>query len=223
ALVVFENVEKHYRLGKVSVPALRGISLFVLHGSFLTVFGPSGSGKTTLLNLIGLIDFPDSGSICIGGYRIDPKKERELITFRREYLGFVFQNFNLIPILNAEENIEYPLLNSPLTLRERKRRVRKLLYEVGLAGMERRFPNELSGGQRQRVAIARALVRFPRIVLADEPTANLDSATGKAIIDIMQRMNRELKTTFILATHDQEILQKSDTLLALHDGRLLKE
>lgn len=219
--IQFENVYKSYHLGKVSVQALRGISFAIKKGEFITVMGPSGSGKSTLLNLIGLIDAPDQGRFVLNDQVIDFNNDRLLTRMRRQYIGFVFQNFNLIPILNVKENVGYPLLNSTLTLSEREQRINKLLEMVGLSGLEKRFPHELSGGQRQRVAIARALIHSPLVVLADEPTANLDSETGKMIVALMRQMNREEKVTFILATHDPSLISHADHILQICDGKLV--
>ncbi len=220
ALIELNHVHKDYWLGKVTVNALIDINLKIDSGSFITVMGPSGSGKSTLLNLIGLLDYADRGEVYFDGQIIDSRDDKRLTFYRREYFGFIFQSFNLIPILNVEENIMYPLLNSKIRISERKNRVYKLLEMVGLNGMHKRFPNELSGGQQQRVAIARALVRSPRVILADEPTANLDSETGKMIVQLLHDLNRDENITHILATHDREIIKNSDLILNLVDGRI---
>lgn len=223
SFIQFEDVYKSYHLGKLFVPALSGVSFAIEQGEFITLMGPSGSGKTTLLNLLGLIDTPDQGRILLN-YQIIPFNKEQLLTkIRRQSIGFIFQSFNLIPILNVKENVEYPLLNSSLPLSVREQRSNKLLSMVGLAGLEKRFPHELSGGQRQRVAIARALVHSPSVVLADEPTANLDSETGSMIVDLMRRMNREEKVTFILATHDPSIISHADRVLKIRDGKLVNK
>lgn len=223
SFIQFEDVYKSYHLGKLFVPALSGVSFGIEQGEFITLMGPSGSGKTTLLNLLGLIDTPDQGRILLN-YQIIPFNKEQLLTkIRRQSIGFIFQSFNLIPILNVKENVEYPLLNSSLPLGVREQRSNKLLSMVGLAGLEKRFPHELSGGQRQRVAIARALVHSPSVVLADEPTANLDSETGSMIVDLMRRMNREEKVTFILATHDPSIISHADRVLKIRDGKLVNK
>lgn len=219
--IQFENVYKNYDLGKVSVQALRGISFAVEQGEFITVMGPSGSGKSTLLNLIGLIDAPDQGRVLMQDQVVDFAKDLGLAKLRRQLIGFVFQSFNLIPILNVKENVGYPLLNSAMALSEREQRIAKLLGMVGLSGLEKRFPHELSGGQRQRVAIARALIHSPGVVLADEPTANLDSETGKMVVALMRQMNQEQKVTFILATHDPSIISQADHVLKICDGKLV--
>jgi len=217
----FDSVQKNYQLGKVTVPALRGVSFRIDQGDFVTIIGPSGSGKSTLLNLLGLIDAPNAGDVYLFGEKVDFNRERYLTKLRKQYIGFIFQSFNLIPILNIKENIGYALHNSSLTLKERDRKILQLIEMVGLSGLEKRFPNELSGGQRQRVAIARALIHSPQIVLADEPTANLDSETGGLIVELLHRMNQEAKVTFALATHDQAIISRSDHLLKIHDGKIV--
>ena len=217
--VVVRDVSKTYRLGKVTVTALDGVSLAVKAGEFLAVAGPSGSGKTTLLNLIGCLDTPTSGQVAIDGEAISGLSPGRRADLRARKLGFVFQTFNLIPVLTAWENVEYPLLL------QRGRgdvaaRVRAALEHVGLADRARHRPPELSGGQQQRVAIARALVTEPALVLADEPTANLDSRTGHEIIELMRRLNRERGTTFVFSTHDPRIVNVADRVLEISDGRL---
>jgi putative ABC transport system ATP-binding protein len=217
--VAVKDVSKTYRLGKVTVPALAGVSLVVKAGEFLAVAGPSGSGKTTLLNLIGCLDTPTSGEVAIDGQAINGLSPGRRADLRARKLGFVFQTFNLIPVLTAWENVEYPLLL------QRGRgdvaaRVRAALEHVGLADRARHRPPELSGGQQQRVAIARALVTEPALVLADEPTANLDSRTGHEIVELMRRLNRERGTTFVFSTHDPRIVNAADRVLEICDGRL---
>jgi putative ABC transport system ATP-binding protein len=218
-VVTVQDVSKTYRLGKLSVTALAGVSLRVAAGEFLAVAGPSGSGKTTLLNLIGCLDTPSAGEITIDGEpvtRLSPGRRADL---RARKLGFVFQTFNLIPVLTAWENVEYPLL-----IHRRggdvAARVKRVLEQVGLAERARHRPAELSGGQQQRVAIARALVGEPALVLADEPTANLDSTTGHEIVELMRSLNRERGTTFVFSTHDPRIMKVADRVLAMSDGRL---
>ena len=220
-MIELKNINKSYDLGKVKVPALRGLSLTINAGSFITFIGPSGCGKSTLLNIIGLIDHPTEGMVFIDGIIISTKKEKELTRLRRDKFGFIFQSFNLIPILNVFENVEYPLLYSRIPVKKRKERVQELLDNAGLSGMEKRFPNELSGGQRQRVAIARALVRHPEVLIADEPTANLDSETGSVIVDLIHELNRKQDTTVILATHDQALISRSESVYMICDGRLV--
>ena len=217
--VAVRDVSKTYRLGKVTVTALAGVSLAVKAGEFLAVAGPSGSGKTTLLNLIGCLDTPTSGEVLIDGEAIGGLSAGRRADLRARKLGFVFQTFNLIPVLTAWENVEYPLLLQ----RDRgdvAARVRAALEHVGLADRARHRPPELSGGQQQRVAIARALVTEPALVLADEPTANLDSRTGHEIVELMRRLNRERGTTFVFSTHDPRIVNAADRVIEISDGRL---
>ena len=217
--VAVQNVTKTYRLGKLTVTALAGVSLTVKAGEFLAVAGPSGSGKTTLLNLIGCLDTPTAGEIAIDGEPVSALSPGRRADLRARKLGFVFQTFNLIPVLTAYENVEYPLL-----IHRRggdvATRVRAALEQVGLADRARHRPSELSGGQQQRVAVARALVAEPALVLADEPTANLDSHTGHEIIELMRRLNREHGSTFVFSTHDPRIMQAADRVLEISDGRL---
>ena len=221
--VSVENVVKTYPTGESVVHALRGVSLEVAQGEFLSIAGPSGSGKTTLLNLVGCIDAADSGEITIGGTRVSRMKRDELAMFRRRNLGFVFQTFNLIPVLSAAENVSFALSLLGMPDREIRDRTRAILAEVGLAGMEDRLPSRLSGGQQQRVAVARALVKEPSIVLADEPTANLDSDTGKAILELMRAMNEARRTTFVFSTHDPMVMDFARRLLRLHDGAIASD
>jgi putative ABC transport system ATP-binding protein len=219
-----ENATKDYQLGRTTVPALRGVSLAVERGEFITVAGPSGSGKSTLLNLIGCLDHPTSGRVLIGDEDVATLGDDALSDLRADKIGFIFQTFNLIPVLSALENVEFPLLVRRSAGRGRGRDVREralqALEEVGLAEFARHRPDELSGGQRQRVAIARALVSDPVIVLADEPTANLDSATGDAIIALMREINRRDGTTFIFSTHDPKIMARAQRVVRLADGRI---
>jgi len=217
--VAVRDVSKTYRLGKVTVTALDGVSLAVKAGEFLAVAGPSGSGKTTLLNLIGCLDTPTSGEVAIDGEAISGLSPGRRADLRARKLGFVFQTFNLIPVLTAWENVEYPLLLQRCR-GDVAARVRAALEHVGLADRARHRPPELSGGQQQRVAIARALVTEPALVLADEPTANLDSRTGHEIIELMRRLNRERGTTFVFSTHDPRIVNVADRVLEISDGRL---
>jgi putative ABC transport system ATP-binding protein len=222
-VVELHEVHKTYRLGKTEVPALRGISLAIAPGEFVAIAGPSGSGKTSALNLIGCIDKPTAGRILFEEEDITEIPLPVLAATRREKLGFIFQTFNLIPVLNAYENVEYPLLLQHFSTPERRQRVMQALERVGLADRAKHKPNELSGGQRQRVAIARALVGDPRVVLADEPTANLDSVTAGEIIALMRRLNQEQGVTFIFSTHDTRITQAAARLVNLHDGRINNE
>jgi putative ABC transport system ATP-binding protein len=216
------NLTKDYQVGQETVRALRGVNLAVSQGDFLVVNGPSGSGKTTLLNLIACIDAPTSGEVLIEGQAVSKLSEGRLAELRREKIGLIFQTFNLIPVLSAYENAEYPLLLLKLSRLERQRRVNALLEEVGLADMQKRRPDELSGGQRQRVAIARALVTTPKIVLADEPTANLDSDTGAQVMQIMRRLNEEHKVAFVVVTHDPVVTQYAKRMLRMRDGKLVE-
>lgn len=220
-LIRIEHVSKQYRLGRQWVPALTDVTLTIDDGVFLAIAGPSGSGKSTLLNLIGCIDTPTDGRIVLDGRDVSGQSPDQLADLRARLLGFVFQSFNLLPVLSAIENVEYPLLQfAELDRTERHRRVHAVLDRVGLARHGKHRPNELSGGQRQRVAIARALVTRPRIILADEPTANLDSKTGEAILDLMKEINRESGTTFVFSTHDKRVIAKADRLVRIEDGRI---
>jgi putative ABC transport system ATP-binding protein len=212
-------------MGKIEIQALKGVNLTIAEGDFVAVAGPSGSGKTTLLNIIGLIDNYNQGSLSIDGLEIKGQNRGELARLRRELIGFVFQSFNLLPVLNVYENVELPLVISKKggSKAERRKRVQYLLEEVGLADRGNHTPAELSGGQQQRVAIARALVTSPRIVIADEPTANLDSETGERVLSLMKEINRAEKTTFIFSTHDPEIWKMADHIVFLHDGFIKSE
>ena len=223
AVVRLDEVEKIYRVGEVDVPALRGVTLRIHPGCFSVVVGPSGSGKTTLLNLIGGIDVPTAGTVELCGRDLRTLSDDALSEFRARHVGFVFQGFNLLPVLSAYENVEYPLLLLGTPASDRRRRTLAMLEAVGLADQAGRRPNELSGGQRQRVAIARALVKGPDIVLADEPTANLDSQTGAAIIALLHEVQAELRTTFVFSTHDPQLMSHSDETFAVRDGRLVSE
>ena len=221
AIVSVENVTKTYHLGKTEVPALRGVSLEIHAGEFLAVAGPSGSGKTTLLNLIGCVDTPTAGVVRVDGKDTSALSERALTDLRLRRIGFIFQSFNLVPVLSVFQNVEFPLLlQGGLTRAERQARVLGLLEAVGLSDHARHRPSELSGGQRQRVAVARALVGRPRLVLADEPTANLDSTTGATIIDLMRDMNRRDQTTFLFSTHDQKVMAHAHAVVRIADGQL---
>ena len=221
SIVSVRNVSKIYMLGKTEVPALREVSLDIAAGEFISIAGPSGSGKTTLLNLIGCVDTPTAGSVEVNGQDTSRLPERALTQLRLETLGFIFQSFNLVSVLSVFQNVEYPLLlQGGLTRRARAERVLKLLEQVGIAGHAKHRPSELSGGQRQRVAIARALVTKPKIVLADEPTANLDSQTGENIIDLMKEMNRD-GTTFIFSTHDPKVMAHANAVVRIADGKLV--
>jgi putative ABC transport system ATP-binding protein len=222
-MVRIENVRRDYVMGDVAVQALKGISLTVNKGDFLAIAGPSGSGKTTLLNIIGCIDRADGGTIRIDGEDVGKKTKDELALFRRRQLGFIFQTFNLIPVLTAYENVAFALSILNIPAEEERRRTMAILDEVGLSGMENRRPNRLSGGQQQRVAIARALVKEPLIVLADAPTANRDSRTGETILKLMLEMNRKHNTTFIFSTHDPMVMDYARRLVRLHDGEIVSD
>ena len=219
--VIARQLSKRYPLGRTIVHALREVSLDITRGEIVCFMGPSGSGKSTLLHLLGLIDFPTSGSLELFGEPVDPKDEKKLTAVRRERLGFVFQSFNLIPVLTVGENVGYPLRHAAMGVSARRRRVEEMLENVGLAGFGGRFPNSLYGGERQRVAIARALIRSPSLVLADEPTANLDSANGAAVIELLQSLSRVAGATVVLATHDTEVSRRADRILRLHDGQVV--
>ncbi len=219
--VVLSGVERTYRLDSVDVPALVAIDLVILPNRFTVISGPSGSGKTTLLNLIGCIDRPDRGTIMVGGQPVQELSDDALSDFRGRRLGFVFQNFNLLPVLTAYENVEYPMLLGQVSKRRRQSRVRKLLEAVGLEAFGHHRPGQLSGGQRQRVAIARALARKPQLVLADEPTANLDSKTGAEIIELMRRLQRRYHISFIFSSHDPKVLEAADDAVHIRDGRIV--
>lgn len=221
-MIEIKDVKKDYELGKTVVHALRGIDFFVAEGEFISVIGPSGSGKTTLLNVIGCIDFASSGSVKIGGTEITVLNDKQITDIRLNKIGFIFQTFNLIPVLNIIENVEFPLLlMKKHSKNEIKKRAEKLIEEVGLKDYITHRPAELSGGQRQRVAIARALVTNPNIVLADEPTANLDSVTGASILELMREMNRVEKTTFIFSTHDANVLKYAQKIVKIKDGMII--
>ena len=220
-LVRTETLDKTYRLGKTSIPALRGVSLDIREGEFTALSGPSGSGKTTLLNILGLIDSPTSGRVLFENAQVRYNGLANLHRLRLEKLGFIFQTFNLIPVLTAYENVEYPLLLTRKSAADRRSRVERLLKEVRIWEFRKHKPNELSGGQRQRVAIARALVNSPRIVLADEPTANIDSATAREILDLMKALNEEEKVTFLFSSHDPLVLGYAKRVIKLHDGAIV--
>jgi putative ABC transport system ATP-binding protein len=218
--VVLKGVARTYRLDAVDVPALVDIDLVILPDRFTVISGPSGSGKTTLLNLIGCIDRPDRGTIMVGGKPVQNMSDDALSDFRARRLGFVFQNFNLLPVLTAFENVEYPLVLSHAPKKARAKRARKLLAAVGLADFAHHRPGQLSGGQRQRVAIARALARKPELVLADEPTANLDSKTGADIIMLMRKLQQQHHVSFVFSSHDPKVLEAADDAVHIQDGRI---
>ena len=221
--VICTNVSKQYRQDTIVVQALSGIDLAVPKGDFICLSGPSGSGKTTLLNLIGGLDMPSSGEITVAGRRVDLLSKGELASMRLRHLGFVFQAFNLIPVLTAYENVAFVLQLQGMERRKRRARAQAMLKEVGLEGLENRRPAELSGGQQQRVAVARAMVSGPSLVLADEPTANLDSQNGKILLELMRKMNEKHSATFIIATHEQLVMDQAKRLIHLHDGRIVSD
>jgi putative ABC transport system ATP-binding protein len=221
-IVTFEDVSKTYRMGEVDVAALSRVSLKIPKGAFTAFVGPSGSGKTTALNLIGCLDQPTEGKVTVAGRIIGTMGRGESAIFRGEHLGFVFQDFNLLPVLTVYENVEYPLLmirNMPKG--QRQPTVKRVLAAVGMEDQAGKYPAQLSGGQKQRVAIARALVGSPALVLADEPTANLDGATAHRVVELMKRMRNEFGTTFVFSTHDPRIINQAEVIFHLEDGRLL--
>ncbi|HYD60314.1 MAG TPA: ABC transporter ATP-binding protein [Noviherbaspirillum sp.] len=218
--VVLKQVGKTYHLDAVNVPALSDINLEIRPDCFTVISGPSGSGKTTLLNVIGCIDRPDHGEIMVAGQAVQKMPDDALSDFRARHLGFIFQNFNLLPVLTAYENVEYPLMLTKMPAAQRRERVLALLDAVGLSDRANNRPGQLSGGQRQRVAIARALAPAPKLVLADEPTANLDSQTGAAIIALMRKMQRDHHVSFVFSSHDPQVLAEADDAVFLRDGRI---
>ncbi len=220
-LISFAKVSKNYRTGKIVFPALKEVDLEVNQGEFLALAGPSGSGKTTILNIIGLLDKPSSGKYSFAGEDSAARSDNTLAELRRDLIGFVFQTFNLIPVLTAFENVEFPLLmQGGMTAAERRNKVEALLREVGLGEFMQRRPAEMSGGQQQRVAVARALVKQPSLVLADEPTANLDSRNGREILELMKAMNEKTGATFLFSTHDRMVMDLAGRLIQLRDGRI---
>jgi len=221
--VELKGVKKTYRTGPIEVPALRGISLQIAAGEFAATAGPSGSGKTTLLNIIGGLDRADAGEIWVAGQNLQLLSSGELAHLRLRSIGFVFQTYNLLPVLTALENAEFTLLLQSIPARKRREMVEKLFLEIGLAGLENRRPAELSGGQQQRVAVARAMVTEPALILADEPTANLDSATAVSLLDVMEHLNRATGTTFIFSTHDPQVMERAHRLIRLRDGQIASD
>jgi putative ABC transport system ATP-binding protein len=225
-IIEMSNIKKVYPLGKTEVHALRGVDFSVEEGGFISIIGPSGSGKTTLLNIIGCIDTPTEGAMKIGGEDITSLNDKQLTNIRLFKVGFIFQTFNLIPVLSLLENVEFPLLlmkGNKTSKKEIREKAEKLIQDVGLIDYLKHKPAELSGGQRQRVAIARALVTKPEIVLADEPTANLDSETGASILDLMRHLNETEKTTFIFSTHDPDVIKYARKIVKIRDGVIVKE
>lgn len=222
-MIKIRDLVKDYQSGENVVNALKKISVDIEAGEFTAIAGPSGSGKTTMLNIIGCIDSLDAGTVTIGDREVSTMEKSEKSFYRRENLGFIFQSYNLIPVLTAYENVAFPLNLLGMSEKEIKPKVMQMLKEVGLEGMEHRVPSKLSGGQQQRVSIARALIKNPQLVLADEPTANLDSHTGHDILELMLEMNRKHNTTFIFSTHDQMVMDCAKRLLYLHDGEVVKD
>jgi len=219
-LIVARSIRKTYQDNGVPVEAVRGIDLTITKGEFSAIVGPSGSGKTTFLNIISGLDQPSQGEIHLAGKSLSSMSGRELSDFRRDHIGFIFQAYNLIPVLTVEENVEYIMLLQGVNKEERHRRVEKILAELGLEGFAGRLPTKLSGGQQQRVAVARAMVAGPSLVLADEPTANLDSKTGGELLDMMRTQNEKSGITFVFSTHDTKIMERARRLVTLKDGRI---
>jgi len=219
-VIITKGVTKVYNPEKIPVHALRGVDLEIQEGEFTAIVGPSGSGKTTLLNIIGGLDRPTEGAVEVGGRRINELSDNELIDFRKEHIGFVFQAYNLIPVLTARENVEFVMLLQRRSKEEREARVRELLDEVDLSDKIDKRPSELSGGQQQRVAVARALAPKPAFILADEPTANLDSTSTANLLDLMAELNRREKVTFIFSTHDQRVIDRARRVVTLVDGKV---
>jgi putative ABC transport system ATP-binding protein len=219
--LVLESVTKVYRKGEGEVVAIDDISLSIEKGEYLAIVGPSGSGKTTLLNILGCLDRPSRGRMIYDGVELRELGEQALSAYRRDRISFVFQSYNLIPVLTVRENVELPLvIERKLDKKAVRSRAEEMIAAVGLSGMEERFPRELSGGQEQRVAIARALVKRPLVVLADEPTANLDSKTAEEIVELMKRINVEQKTTFVFSTHDRLVMEHARRIVTIRDGRV---
>ena len=219
-IIVLENLVKIYRQGKLEVPAVRGVNLEIKSGEFTAISGPSGSGKTTVLNIIGALDDPTDGKVFVEGIHLASLSRSALSRLRRDRIGFVFQAYNLIPVLTAFENAEIVLALQGIAVKERRERVMGLLADVGLEGMEHRRPDQLSGGQQQRVAIARAIASNPAVVLADEPTANVDSSTAEKLLSIMEKLNREQHVTFVFSTHDQKVMDRARRIIHLVDGKI---
>jgi len=215
-----ENLDKIYQDNGVPVHALKNINLAIEKGAYVVIAGPSGSGKTTLLNLLGALDKPTSGKVFFEDTDLSSKTKKELSGFRLNNLGFIFQAYNLIPVLSARENIEFSMMLLKIPENERRERALTLLNELGIEELADKRPNDMSGGQQQRVAVARAIINNPNIVLADEPTANLDSVTGGILLDLMEKMNREKNITFIFSSHDQQVIQRAKTLITLKDGMI---
>jgi putative ABC transport system ATP-binding protein len=221
ALIDLKQVSKTYQVGETSVQALKDINLQLEEQTFVSFVGPSGSGKTTLLNLIGCLDIPTAGEVFVRDTQVNGFSTKEAAQFRGDYIGFIFQNFNLLPVLTVYENVEYPLIMvQHLPAKERRERVLRYLEAVEMLDQKDKYPSQISGGQKQRVAVARALVTNPQLVLADEPTANLDSVSALKVIELMRQMQRELKTTFIFSTHDPKIVKEAQIIFTLVDGQI---
>ena len=223
SIVECRDINKTYHQGKIEVHALKGVTLSIDEGGFVALAGPSGSGKTTLLNIIGGLDQPDSGSVSVDGNTFEKMTQSELALLRLHRVGFVFQSYNLIPVLSAVENVEFVMLLQGVQAAQRRERAKAILDDVGLEAKYDRRPAELSGGQQQRVAVARAIVSNPSIVLADEPTANLDSKTGNGLLEMMKKMNEEKKVTFIFSTHDKMVMDYARRLILIRDGRIVDD
>jgi len=220
ALIELRDIDKIYPLGNQQVHAVRHLDLHIDSGEFTVLAGPSGSGKTTVLNLIGALDRPSNGSVTVCGIDLVAAKDRELSDFRLRNIGFIFQSYNLIPVLTAAENAEFPLMLQGVDKTERRRRISRLFAELGIAGLEERRPMDLSGGQQQRVAVARSLASEPAVILADEPTANLDSTTSQGLLDLMHRLNAEKGVTFVFSSHDPQVIGCARRVIDLHDGEI---
>ncbi len=219
-IIKARNVKKTYNSNGIEVFAVRGIDLTLNEGEFTAIVGPSGSGKTTFLNTISGLDTPTEGDIWLNGKELSKMSGKELSDMRRDNIGFIFQSYNLIPVLTVEENIEYIMMLQGIKIEQRRRRIKEILEEVELQGFEKRFPPQLSGGQQQRVAVARAMVSNPKLILADEPTANLDSKTSNNLLDMMKKLNKETNMTFLFSTHDPLIMEKADRVISLKDGMI---
>lgn len=222
-IVETRNVTKTYHDNGVDVQAVRGIDLNIENGEFTAIVGPSGSGKTTFLNIISGLDTPTGGEVLLDGRDLSAMRGRDLSDFRRDHIGFIFQAYNLVPVLRVEENVEYIMMLQGVPRDERHRRVKEILDDVGLSGMADRLPTKLSGGQQQRVAIARAMVSRPRLILADEPTANLDSKTGADLLDMMRDLNEKTGMTFLFSTHDRMIMERARRVITLLDGSIARD
>ncbi|MCP5497307.1 MAG: ABC transporter ATP-binding protein [Leptospiraceae bacterium] len=219
-LIEVNNLKKVFKQGDINVEALRGVTFQVMEGEFSALVGPSGSGKTTMLNIIGALDYASDGNVSVDGINLNDLKNKQLSEFRLQKIGFVFQAYNLIPVLTVLENVEYVLTLKNVPKKERLKRCHDILKEMGLEELSERFPKQLSGGQQQRVAVARALISDPKVVLADEPTANLDSKNADVLLDIMQEMCKSKKTTFLFSTHDERVMKRAGRLIKLRDGNI---